>query len=196
MYPRIGWILKLFRHKRIRHTGGQFPCFSHRTTHSLCTRSQDQLSSKSCQKLSSLNRHSIRHSYDKLIAFDSTDKGEANAGIAAGSLYNHRTLFYVSGIFSSLNHGHPDSILHAATGIEEFQLSNHLSIKPMSYLTQPDQRSVANQLRNISSYLAHFFHSGVTLLTTFQAPMVRQPAARRLSYYVKLRCRFSPPPHQ
>ena len=81
--------------------------------HALGRFGQFDLRAQQHQHLAPLQRHGFRHHQDQLVALGRGDKGQRDAGIAAGRLDQHGLARRDDALlFQRLDHGDADAVLH------------------------------------------------------------------------------------
>ena len=121
MYQRIDRVGKLAGNKRIRNFFSQFICFVNSAFHACFTRSKNDFSTISRNKIAAFNGHGFRHREDSPVAFCSCNGGQANARIAAGRFNNDRTFFENTFLFCIFNHGFCNTVFGRTGRIECIQ---------------------------------------------------------------------------
>ena len=145
---RVGGIIELLWNPGIFGLGRQL--FSHRNgpLHALGRGCQNQFGAQHSQQSASLNTHALGHGKDELVALGGSDKGQRNAGIAAGGLNNDGVLRKCAISLGGLDHRHADAILHAGKRVKEFAFNQHAGIEAFGHFVQADQGRVADGLHN------------------------------------------------
>ena len=59
------------------------------------------------------------------------------------------SLVILPGLFAGVDHRHADAILHRPERVEVLQLGDHLGVTPARDASQPDQRRIADRLRDV-----------------------------------------------
>ena len=152
-YPvhlRIGGILELLRDEGIGVFRGKLLSLADGALHTLRSGRQHELGAENDEKLLALLRHGVRHGENEPVPPGGADEGEGDAGVAAGGLNDDGTLLNEALRFRIEYHGHPYPVLDAAGRVEELQLGHHLGFYSLGYAVQPDQRRVADELRNVA----------------------------------------------
>ena len=72
------------------------------------------------------------------------DKRQRDTGVAAGGLHDHGVSLENAAFFRILDHGHADTVLHAAERIEELALQSNRGVEAGGDFVEFDQRRFAD----------------------------------------------------
>jgi hypothetical protein len=88
-----------------------------------------QLGSQMPQQFLALDAHGLRHGEAQPVSAGCTDKGQSDAGVAAGGLHDQGVGPQRSVFFRIVDHGCGDAVLDAAQGIEKFKFGDDLGVQ-------------------------------------------------------------------
>jgi hypothetical protein len=83
--------------------------------------------------------------------FDRADKGQGDAGVAAGGLHDDGLVIDESLLEPGTDHAYADAVLDRAARVVELQLGYDLGPAPVGNLVQPHQWRVSDQVRHVRS---------------------------------------------
>ena len=121
----------------MRDVCGEFLGFANCAGHPFAGRCEDQFRTKEAQQIAPLHTHGVGHGQDNPIAPGCGNKGEGDAGVAAGRLDDDTFGTELAGPLRGRDHIGADTIFHAAQGIEEFQLGIHLGSHILGEAIEP-----------------------------------------------------------
>ena len=143
MAAGIVGVLELLRHEDARVFGRHPPDRLDRALDALVVRRQHQLGPQRPDDLLAFLAHSLGHGDADAVAFQASDQGDADAGVAAGRFADDRLGRQASVAFGPFEHGQGHAVLDAPAGVEELRLG-------VDVLTpQPHQRRVADQIQYV-----------------------------------------------
>src|SRR6478609_13704 len=127
----------------------------HGALHTQWTRRQDQFGTVGTEQGSSLLGHGFGHGQDHVVATGGTDERERDPGVAARRLDDGPARWQLAGTFRCVDDGDPDPVLDRTGRVVELQLGHDGCIQSLRQLVQPDERGVADQLRDVVVDLCH-----------------------------------------
>ena len=110
---------------------------------------QDELSAVGSEQQASLLAHRVGHGERELVSPGGADKGERDAGVAAGRFEDDRVGLDLARLLGGVDHGHTDPVLDAVRWAVELELRHHAGSRTFRETAQPDQRGVADQLGHV-----------------------------------------------
>jgi hypothetical protein len=99
------------------------------------------------QQFASLNAHALGHGEDQPVAPAGADKGQADAGVAAGRLDDGPSGLEYAPLLGIIDHGHGHPVLDAAQRVAGFDLGQQFG--PGGQSLEPDQRGVTDRTGEI-----------------------------------------------
>ncbi|MPM64220.1 hypothetical protein SDC9_111106 [bioreactor metagenome] len=126
MHLRVGGIVELLGYKGLPLLCRDLFRAAHGAFHPLRARGQHDLGTQCRHQRAALNAHCLRHGQDQLVAFGCRDKGEADAGVAAGRFHDDGILIKQALLFRVLDHRKGDSVLDTSKGVKVLQLGNQV----------------------------------------------------------------------
>ena len=100
--------------------------------------------------------HRLRHGEDELVALHRRDKGEGDAGVAAGGFdQNGFAGLDFARLLGVFDHRQADAVFHAGERILAFELGNNGGGQSGGNTVEPHQRGVSNQFSHIRGNTRH-----------------------------------------
>ena len=146
---RVGWVVELLGHIIAGVLGNQLFRGADGAGHAFPDRSEQHLGPQGLEHPLPFDTHAFRHGDDELVAASGADQGQADAHIPAGGLDDHRPWRKQSGPLRRVQHRRRDAVFHAPQRVHALHFRQHGRPAPLGHASQPDQRGVADALRDI-----------------------------------------------
>ena len=154
MHLRIRRIIKLLQQISLRDGCHQLLCQLNGTSHSIAAWGELQFSAIGPKHGATLCTHRVRHGENEAIASGGSHHGQGDPSVATGGFHQHGApRSNGSSFLRCLNHGPRDAVFNRGSGVEAFQLGQHLRMATTQLwqAIQPHYWGSANQGRDVRS---------------------------------------------
>ena len=149
---RVGRVDELAGNEAVGESCGQFLRLGNGSLHAQRAVRQHQFRAVGLQQVAAFHAHRFRHGQDDPVPAGGGHRRQADARVPAGGFNDDGIRLQLSGGFRGVNHGPGDAVLHAAGGVEVFQLGQDSGVQAVFafVIGQLQQRRAADQFCNVS----------------------------------------------